>query len=46
MHLGGAVIIAGDETEQNLGEEAPLLRPKPPHDAEIDRHQFAGVVDE
>ena len=26
MHLGGAVIVAGDEAVEDLGEEAPLLR--------------------
>ena len=46
MHLGGAVIVAGDEAVQDLGEEAPLLRAEPAHDAEIDRHQLAVVVDE
>ena len=46
VHLGGALVVAGDEAEQNFGEEAPLLRPEPAHDAEVDRDQFAGVVDE
>ena len=46
MHLRRAVIIARDEAEQNLGEEAPLLRPEPPHDAEVDGDQPAVVVDE
>src|SRR5262249_34106123 len=46
MHLGGAVIVAGNEAEQNLGEEAPFLLPQPAHDAEVDRDQVARVVDE
>ncbi len=46
MHFGGAAIIAGDEAEQDLGQEAALLRPEPSHDAEVDRDQPAGVVDE
>ena len=40
------MIIAGDEAEQDLGQEAPLLRAEPAHDAEVDRHQPAVVVDE
>ena len=40
------MIVAGDEAEQDFGEEAPLLRPEPAHDAEIDRDQPAVVVDE
>ena len=36
MHLGDAAIVAGDEAEQDFGEEAPLLRRQPAHDAEID----------
>ncbi len=40
------LIVAGDEAEQNLGQEAPLLAPEPSHDAEVDRDQLAGVVDE
>src|SRR5450759_2115847 len=46
MHLRGAHIIAGDEAEQDFGQEAPLLRPQPSHDAEVDRDQPAFVVDE
>jgi hypothetical protein len=42
MHLGDAAIVAGDEAEQDLGEEAPLLRAEPAHDAEIDRDEPAG----
>ena len=46
MHLRGAVIIAGDEAVEDLGQKAPFLRTEPAHDAEIDRHQLAVVVDE
>ena len=46
MHLGGALIVAGDEAVEDLGEEAALLRPEPAHDAEVDRDQLAVVVDE
>ena len=46
MHLRGAMIVAGDEAEQDFGEEAPFLRPEPAHDAEVDRDQFAVGVDE
>ena len=46
MHLGGAVIVAGDEAVEDLREKAPFLRAEPAHDAEIDRHQLAVVVDE
>ena len=46
MHLRGALIVAGDEAEQNLGEEAALLRPEPAHDAEVDGDQPALGVDE
>ncbi len=46
MHLGDAAIVARDEAQQNLGEEAPLLHAEPAHDAEIDRHQPAGIVEE
>jgi hypothetical protein len=46
MHLGGAVIVAGNEAEQNLREEAPLLWPQTSHDAEVDGDQLAGIVDE
>ena len=31
---------------EDLGEEAPLLRPEPPHDAEIDRDDPALGIDE
>ena len=46
MHFGNAAIIAGDEAEQDFGEEAPLFQPEPAHDAEIDRHQPSGVIEE
>ena len=46
MHLGGAPVVAGDEAVEDLGEEAPLLRPEPAHDAEVDRDQVAVGVDE
>src|SRR5438477_2765934 len=46
MNLRGAQIIARDEAVEYFGEEAPLLRPEPSHDAEIDRDQLAVLVDE
>ena len=46
MHLGGAVIIAGDEAVQDFGEEQPLLGAEPAHDAEVDGDQPAVIVDE
>ena len=46
MHLGDAAVIAGDEAEQDLGEEAPLLVAEPAHDAAIDRDQPAFGIDE
>src|SRR3954454_24065059 len=46
MHFGDAAIVAGDEAEKNFGEEAALLQPEPAHDAEIDRDQPAGTVEE
>ncbi len=46
MHFGDAAIVAGDEAEQDLGEEAPLLQAEPPHDAAIDRNQPALRIDE
>ena len=46
MHFGDAAIVARDEAQQNFGEEAPLLQAEPAHDAEIDRHQPAGIVEE
>jgi len=46
VHFGYPAVIAGDEAQQDFGEEAPLLQPEPAHDAEIDRHQPAGLVEE
>ena len=46
MHLGGALVVAGDEAVEDFGEEAALLRPEPAHDAEVDRDELALVVDE
>src|SRR5258707_4312981 len=46
MHLGDAAIIARDEAQENFGEEAPLFHAEPAHDAEIDRHQPPGLVEE
>ena len=46
MHFGDAAVVARDEAQQNLREETPLLQPEPAHDAEIDRHQPAGIVEE
>ena len=46
MHFGDAAIVAGDEAQQDLGEEAPLLHAEPAHDAEINRDQPAGIVEE
>ena len=45
MHLRGAVVVASDEAEQNLGKKTPLLTPEPTHDAEIDGDKAPGVVD-
>src|SRR3954462_10375379 len=45
MHLGGAVVIARDETVEDLGEEAPLLRAESAHDAEVDRGELTVMVD-
>ena len=46
MHLGGALVIPGDEAVEDLGEEAALLRPEPAHDAEVDEGELAVGVDE
>src|SRR5689334_7782584 len=46
MDLSRPLIVAQDETEQNLREKPPFLRPEPAHDAEVDRDQFAIVVHE
>src|ERR1700731_438219 len=39
-----AAIVAGDEAQQDFGQETPLLHAEPAHDAEIDRDKSAGVV--
>ena len=41
MHLGGALVVAGDEAVQDFGEEAALLRAEPAHDAEVDERSVA-----
>ena len=46
MHLGDAPIVAADEAEEDLGEEAPLRLAEASHDAEVDRDDVAGLVDE
>jgi hypothetical protein len=46
MQFGGPLIVAGDEAEQDLGEEAPFLRAESAHNAEVDCNQFARVVHE
>ena len=46
MHLGDAGVVAGDEAEKDLGEEAPFLVAEPAHDAAVDRDQPALGVDE
>ncbi len=46
MHFRRAVVVAGDEAEQDLGQEASLLGAEPPHDAEVDGDQLARVVRE
>ena len=46
MHLCDAQVVARDETVENFGEEAPLLRTQPPHDAEVYGSELAVVVDE
>src|SRR5690606_2757099 len=46
MNFGGAAPVSGDEAVQNLGEETPLFRLKPTHDAAIDRDQIALGIDE
>ena len=46
MHFGGAVIVARDEAVEDLGEEAPLLRRQPAHDAEVDRRDAALCIHE
>ena len=46
MHLGDALVIARDEAVEDLGQEAALLQPEPPHDAEVDRDEAPLPVDE
>ena len=46
MHLRRRAVVARDEAEEDLGEEAPLLDAEPAHDAEIDGDEAAVVVDE
>jgi hypothetical protein len=46
MHFGHAPVVPRDEAVQDLGEEAPLLQPEAPHDAEIDGDDAALIVDE
>ena len=46
MHLGHAAVVAGDEAEQDLRQEAPLLQAEPAHDAAIDGDEPALAVDE
>src|SRR5919108_428561 len=45
MVSGDAAVVARDEAQENFGEETPLLHAEPAHDAEIDRHQPAGIVE-
>ncbi len=47
MHLGGALVVAGNETVEDLGEEAAFLGAEAPHDAEIDGdHAWPALVHE
>src|SRR5262252_6806726 len=46
MHLGRAMIVTGDEAEQDFREESSFLRAQPPHDAEVDRCQPSLGVNE
>ena len=46
MHFGGAMIVAGDEAVQDLGEVQPFLDAEPAHDAEVDGDEPPLVVDE
>ncbi len=46
VHLRGAFIVARDEAEEDLGEEALLLHAEPAHDAEVDGDEAPRVVDE
>src|SRR5215468_1118075 len=46
MHFRGAEVVAGDEAEQDLGEESSFVWAEPSHDAEVDRDQASLGVDE
>src|SRR5205823_13598013 len=46
LHFGHGAIVAAQETDQELGEIAARVLVDPAHDAEIDRHDVAGTVDE
>jgi hypothetical protein len=46
VHLRRAPVVARDEAEEDLGEEALLLGTEAPHDAEVDGDETPGVVDE
>jgi hypothetical protein len=46
MDACGAAIVARDEAMQDLGQEAALLGPQAPHDAEVDGNDLAGRVDQ
>ena len=46
VHLRGALIVARDEAEEDLGEEALLLHAEAAHDAEVDGNEAPGVIDE
>ena len=46
VHLRRALVVARDEAEEDLGEEALLLRAEAPHDAEVDGDEPPGVIDE
>src|SRR3974390_3686713 len=45
VHLRRAAVIPRDEAEQYFREEAPLLRPEPAHDAEINSDQASVRID-
>ena len=46
MHLGGAVVIAGDEAVQDFRQEQTFLGAEPTHDAEVHGDELRVVVDE
>ncbi|MNL56598.1 hypothetical protein D3C87_1801020 [compost metagenome] len=46
MHVGNALVIAGDEAEQDFGKEAALFLAEAANDAHVDGDDMAGVVDE